>query len=123
MAEYTAEDIADHYRGLILSGRVGAGDRLPTVRQTARDLGVAVGTAAKAYRSLEAERMIVTRGAAGTRVAEQPSVLPGELLTHVRQAVDRALSSTVSEDDLLNAVRAVWAEQDQPDQSSTERAP
>lgn len=108
MAEHSAEQIADHFRGLILSGRVGAGERLPTVRQTARDLGVAVATAAKAYRSLESEGVVVTKGAAGTRVADQPSVLTGRVLGHVRDAVAEAKSAGVSQADLLNSVRAVW---------------
>ncbi|MGJ9426700.1 GntR family transcriptional regulator [Nesterenkonia halotolerans] len=114
MAEYTAEDIATHYRGLILAGRVGAGDRLPTVRQTARDLGVAIGTAAKAYRLLESEGLIVTRGAAGTRVAEHPSVLPGELLAHLREAVAHAKSTGISRSELLSALQATWADQPEP---------
>lgn len=108
MAEYSAEQIAAHFRGLILSGRMGAGDRLPTVRQTARDLGVAVATAAKAYRALESSGFVVTKGAAGTRVAAQPSVLPGGVLGHVRDAVAEAQKSGISESDLLNAVQAVW---------------
>lgn len=108
MAEYSAEQIAAHFRGLIVSGRMGAGDRLPTVRQTARDLGVAAATAAKAYRTLESTGFIVTQGAAGTRVADQPSVLPGGVLSHVRDAVAEAKSAGVSESDLLNAVQAVW---------------
>lgn len=111
MAEYTAEQIANHYRGLILSGQVGAGDRLPTVRQTARDLGVAVATAAKAYRSLELDHVVVTKGAAGTRVANQSAVLPGAVLKQVRETVAGAKSVGVSQSELLNSVRALWGEE------------
>lgn len=111
MADYTAHEIAEHYRGLILSGRLGAGDRLPPVRQTARDLGVAPGTAAKAYRTLESAGLIVTRGAAGTRVAEQPSVLPGDVLAHLRAAVACAQAAEVDSNDLLSAVRVLWNDQ------------
>lgn len=111
MAEYSAEQIADHYRGLILSGQVGAGDRLPTVRQTARDLGVAVATAAKAYRALELDHVVVTKGAAGTRVANQSSVLPGTVLEQVRNTIVEAKSAGVSQAELLNAIRAVWGDE------------
>lgn len=110
MAEQTADLIADHYRGLILAGRIGAGDRLPTVRQTARDLDVALGTAAKAYKSLEAEGLVTTRGAAGTRVAEQPSVLPGAFIAKLRQTVRAAKTAGVSEQDALRAFEAIWDE-------------
>ncbi len=46
-----------------------AGDRLPTVRRLAQDLGVAANTVARAYRELEAAGLVETRGRAGTFVA------------------------------------------------------
>jgi len=45
-----ARNIYHQLRGFIISGQLGADERLPTVRQTAADLGVAPGTAAKASR-------------------------------------------------------------------------
>lgn len=45
-----------------------AGDRLPTVRRLAQDLGVAVNTVARAYRELESAGLIETRGRAGSFV-------------------------------------------------------
>ena len=63
-------DIYRQFRGLIVSGQLGAGERLPTVRQTASDLGIAPGTAAKAYKLLERDGLVVSRTAAGSpRVA------------------------------------------------------
>ena len=44
------------------------GDRLPTVRRLAEDLGVAANTVARAYRELEAAGVIETRGRAGSFV-------------------------------------------------------
>ncbi|MBC7725617.1 MAG: GntR family transcriptional regulator [Burkholderiaceae bacterium] len=110
MAGYSSEQIADHYRGLILAGRVGAGDRLPTVRQIARDLDVALGTAAKAYKSLEGEGFIVSRGAAGTRVAERPSVLPGPLIVQLREAVIAAQACGTSRSHAIHAFQSMWDE-------------
>ena len=45
------------------------GERLPTVRRLAEDLGVAPGTVARAYRELETAGFIETRGRNGTFVA------------------------------------------------------
>lgn len=56
-----SEQIYQQLRGLILSGRIVAGERLPTVRQLARDLGVAPGTVARAYKQLELESSVQTR--------------------------------------------------------------
>lgn len=56
-----AQDIYRQLRGLRLSGQLGANERLPTVRQTAADLGVSPATAAKAYKLLEQDGLVVSR--------------------------------------------------------------
>ena len=50
------------------SGDLPAGTRLPTVRALAEQLGVAAGTAARAYKELEADGVVVTEGRRGTFV-------------------------------------------------------
>lgn len=57
---------------LVATGQLAVGSRLPTVRQLAADLGVAPGTVARAYRELESEKILVTRGRHGTNVAAAP---------------------------------------------------
>ncbi|MGW8693327.1 GntR family transcriptional regulator, partial [[Kitasatospora] papulosa] len=51
------------------SGDLPVGYRLPTVRGLAGELGLAANTVAKAYRALEADGVIETRGRNGTFVA------------------------------------------------------
>ena len=63
------EQIRAQLAALITTGRLPEGERLPTVRQLAADLGLAAGTVARAYRELEAASLIRTRRGAGTRVA------------------------------------------------------
>lgn len=55
----------------VAEGTLVAGTRLPTVRALAADLGLAVNTVAKAYRALESDGVIETRGRAGTYVASR----------------------------------------------------
>ncbi len=50
-------------------GRLAVGAKLPTVRRLADDLGLAAGTVARAYRELEADDLIETRGRHGSFVA------------------------------------------------------
>lgn len=50
-------------------GRLPVGTRLPSVRQLAADLGLAVNTVARAYRELETAGLVETRGRHGTVVA------------------------------------------------------
>lgn len=53
------------------SGELPVGYKLPTVRGFAEDLGLAANTVAKAYRALEADGVIETRGRNGTFIAAQ----------------------------------------------------
>lgn len=55
--------------GGVRNGALPAGQRLPTVRELARELGLAVNTVARAYRELEAAGIVETRGRFGTFVA------------------------------------------------------
>jgi DNA-binding transcriptional regulator YhcF (GntR family) len=57
--------IADQAR----SGALPVGYKLPTVRGLAEELGLAANTVAKAYRALEADGVIETRGRNGTFIA------------------------------------------------------
>lgn len=52
----------------IARGELAPGTRIETVRRTAADLGLAVNTVARAYRELEADGVLVTRGRQGTFV-------------------------------------------------------
>jgi len=57
----------------ICGDRLSPGDRLPTVRRLAGDLGIAPNTVARAYRELEIAGLIEGRGRAGTFVSAGPS--------------------------------------------------
>ena len=57
---------------MVAVGRLEPRRRLPTVRQLAHQLGLAPGTVARAYRELEHDGTIITRGRAGTFVADEP---------------------------------------------------
>lgn len=103
------QDIYRQLRGLIVSGRLAANERLPTVRQTATDLGVAAGTVAKAYKMLEVDGLVISRTAAGTRVAESAALLPASVLKRVRELVAEAASVGAGQDDVIDVVRAVWS--------------
>ncbi|QIM18894.1 GntR family transcriptional regulator [Leucobacter coleopterorum] len=106
---HTADSIADLFRGAIRSGQLGDGERLPTVRQTARDFAVAPGTAAKAYKTLEQEGLLVTRTAAGTRVASGASRAAGQTVERARALAESAQQDGVSIDDAIAVLRAVWS--------------
>jgi DNA-binding transcriptional regulator YhcF (GntR family) len=53
----------------VRDGALPPGTRLPTVRELAGQLGVAVNTVARAYRELESAAIVETRGRFGTFIA------------------------------------------------------
>jgi DNA-binding transcriptional regulator YhcF (GntR family) len=63
------EQVRDGVIRRIRSGRLLPGDRLPTVRGLAQQLGLAPNTVARAYRALEDEGWLEGHGRRGTFVA------------------------------------------------------
>jgi DNA-binding transcriptional regulator YhcF (GntR family) len=66
------EQLRSQVATMIASGALPPGQRLPTIRQLAADLGLAGGTVARAYRELEHAGFILTHGRHGTRVSDAP---------------------------------------------------
>jgi GntR family transcriptional regulator len=64
------QQISDQLREFVERGELRAGDALPTVRQLARDLGVAPNTVARAYADLQNGGWLTSDGRRGTRVAQ-----------------------------------------------------
>ncbi|WP_408051373.1 GntR family transcriptional regulator [Streptomyces sp. HO565] len=87
------------------SGALPVGYRLPTVRGLAESLGLAANTVAKAYRALEADGVIETRGRNGTFVAAAGSAAERELAAAAQVYAERARRLGVTESDALGAVR------------------
>lgn len=103
------EQIRAQLAGLITTGRLPEGERLPTVRQLASDLGLAPGTVARAYRELEAAALIRTRRGAGTRVAPLPAELrqgpdPAELAALAQGFVAAARAAGAGDAAVVTAV-------------------
>ena len=67
--------IVNQVKYLVASGRLRAGEELPTIRALAERLVINPNTVAKAYRELERDGVVSTRGAAGTYVADAGSPL------------------------------------------------
>ena len=70
--EPTPRGIAAGIARLITSGDLAPGDRLPTVRALAAELGVSPATVSHAWQTLAAAGLIVTRGRSGSTVRSAP---------------------------------------------------
>jgi DNA-binding transcriptional regulator YhcF (GntR family) len=62
------EQVRTQIAGHVAAGRMTAGQKLPTVRALATELGLAVNTVARAYREREADGVVATEGRRGTFV-------------------------------------------------------
>ncbi len=86
------KQIADQIRQLIATEQLKPGDRLPTIRDTARSLNVNQNTVFKAYLELEHENILSSRRGGGTIVSSNTD---DPVLQITRQ---KRLSDTVNED-------------------------
>lgn len=103
-----ADQIHQHLRSMILAGSMAGGERLASVRQLARDLDVAPGTVAKAYRLLEQEGLVISRAGAGTRVANGVIAPPAAVLAAARTLAGVAAQNNLSLDEAISALRGSW---------------
>lgn len=99
------EQIRAQVAALIAAGALPAGARLPTVRDLAADLGVAVGTVVRAYRELEGGGLVVSRRRTGTVVAEGGRLGTLPVQRAVTALVDAARRAGLPDDDVLALVR------------------
>ncbi|GAC1404387.1 MAG: GntR family transcriptional regulator [Mycobacterium sp.] len=76
----------------IRDGKLPPGTRLPTVRELAGQMSLAVNTVARAYRELESAGMLETRGRFGTFVARiDPADSAMATAAHAYASAARAL--------------------------------
>ncbi|TFD90102.1 GntR family transcriptional regulator [Cryobacterium serini] len=104
------QQIRDQIRGLVASGRLAADERLPSVRQLAKDLGVAPGTVAKAYKALEAEGFLTARTGGGTRVSRSATTIPRPVLEAARHLAATSTHAGTGLEDTIRILRAIWPE-------------
>ncbi|MDS0138143.1 MULTISPECIES: GntR family transcriptional regulator [unclassified Amycolatopsis] len=92
------------------TGALPEGTRLPPIRQLARDLGLASGTVARAYRELEAAGWVATARARGT-VVTVPSGRPDRealLAAAAAEFTAQARDLGADEEAAVKAIRAAW---------------
>lgn len=101
------EQIRSQIAHQVATDQLRAGDRLPTVRRLALDLGLAVNTVARAYRELEHAGLIDTRGRAGSFVTGKG--VETEAYAAAAEYVERARALGLDADRTLHFVRQAMA--------------
>lgn len=103
-----ADQVRDQIRGLITTGQLASGEKLPSVRQLASDLDVAPGTIAKAYKALEAEAILETRTGGGTRVGRTASATALAVVDAARRLATACQHEGTDLDEAIRVLRAIW---------------
>ena len=105
------EQLRQQITALVLAGALAPGDRLPSIRQLANDLGIAGGTVARAYRELESDGVVASHGRHGTLIEGPPNrpAPSAHLIEAARSYATQASRSGASLEDALTAVRVAFA--------------
>ena len=99
------EQLRAQLAALVHAGDLKEGERLPSVRALAEDLGVAAGTVARAYSELETDGLVEGRGRAGTVVTGRSGdPAEGRLRAAANRLVAGARADGLDDDTVLAVV-------------------
>lgn len=112
MSRRTATEIVDDVERRVSDGSLEPGERLPSSRSLADELGIAPNTAAAAYRRLRERGVVVGRGRQGTIVAARTTVaakpharIPDDVIDAASGNPDLSLIAQPSADMLVDALQ------------------
>lgn len=107
------EQLRTQVAAMTVTGELPPGQKLPTVRRLATDLGLAANTVARAYRELEADGVISTQGRRGTFVRsalldDETAEDPGAARKAAQNFTTAARRSGLSLAEATRLVEASW---------------
>ena len=109
------DQIAAQIKDMIMSGRLEAGEALPSMRVLAKELRISVITTKRAYEELERDGFIETVTGRGSFVAGRNLEFVREeqfrrIEEHLAKAVDIAKSSDIRLDELSDVLKTLYEE-------------
>ena len=109
------EQIAEQVKALIISGELGEGDALPSMRLLAKELRISVITTKRAYDELEQEGFLYAVPAKGFFVAAKNTELLREenlkkIEAHLTEAVRLAAPRGLTKQELTEMLELLWEE-------------
>lgn len=100
------EQLRSSIAGAIVGGRLVPGDRLPTARALADELGIAVNTVIRAYGELSDARLISSRRRFGTVVsADAAHVAPADVVAAAARLALRASAAELTREQAVDLLR------------------
>ncbi|MFZ4452865.1 GntR family transcriptional regulator [Salibacterium aidingense] len=109
--------LADQIYWRILRGEIRAGEKLPSVRETAVEFGVNPNTVSRTYSEMERDGVVESKRGQGTFVSEDQSVLDqwreGMKQSYIRQFVQEMKAMGFSETMILNGLKTFLEEENE----------
>jgi GntR family transcriptional regulator len=104
------KQVTDQIKNAVAGGILKPEDKLPSIREMTRELGISEITIKRAYADLEHEGYIFTRSGLGSFVANvSKEKMRNEKIVEIRQELRRILKSgekfNISADDIIEAIR------------------
>lgn len=107
--------VVRHFKERIATGRLKAGQVIPSRRELGALLKINPNTAQKAYKEMEEQRLIITEGNSPSRITEEEDILRAIRSELIEDAVEAFVVSVgridVPVDELLELVRAKYVEE------------
>ena len=106
------QQVVDQIKTLVQANELKPGDPLPSIRRLAKDLGINPNTVAKAFRTLERDSVIQTRGYRGTCIHENAKAnskvdLKEWLRNDLAKTITRYRSAGISDSEIRIALGQV----------------
>lgn len=110
------KQVTDQIKDAIAGGTLKPEDKLPSIREMTRELGISEITIKRAYADLELEGYIFTRAGLGSFVADvNKEKMKQAKMEEIRQELTRILKSgekfDISADDIIEAIRKKGGEE------------
>ena len=110
------EQVKEQIKDAIITNELKAGEKLPSIRLLAKDLGISVITTKSAYEELEKEGYVETIAAKGTYVANKNyELIREEQLQKIERLMEKAVSiakvSNISKSDVESILDILYEEE------------
>ena len=96
---------------LIVDGTLNADDKLPSVRELAKELGINPNTVSKAFQMLERDKIIYSLAGRGSFISNaDASLVKAKASIDFENAVTEAKRAGLKKDELINRVEVAFSE-------------
>ena len=112
------KQLKNQIKNLIISNEVKSGDKLPSIRSLAKDLGISVITTKSAYEELEKEGYVETIPSKGIYVSNKNmKIIKEEQLLKIEklisESIDIAKISNITKKEINGLINILWEDKNE----------